>query len=114
MTKELIENFKDNDDDLKGSQDNNSVVNIVTISLTVLTFFLWAFFGNRLPLLRPYTGLTMFTLAILNIVGIAFQPLGIISSICTITLLVTLISVKVLRGKKLQAYSLRSYKSFSA
>ena len=114
MTKELTENFKDNDEDSNESPDNNSVVNIVTISLTVLTFFLWAFIGNNLPLLHPHTGLTMFTLSVLNIVGIAFQPLGLISSICTITLLVILILIKLSRGKKLQAYSLRSYKSFSA
>ena len=111
MTKELIENFED--ENSKESQDNN-VANIITISLTVLVFLLWAFFGNNLPLLHPYTGLIMFTLAVVNMVGIAFQPLGLISSICTLTLLVILILVKLSRGKKLQAYSLRSYKSFSA
>jgi len=113
MTSEIIENFEDSNGDASNKDD--TVVTIITLSLTALTFFLWMFFGNNLPLLKPYTGLTLFLLSIINFVGLAFQPLGLISSICVITLLIILIFVQISRGKKLQAYSLRgSYKSFSA
>jgi hypothetical protein len=112
MTSETIENFEDSNGDASNKDD--TVVTIITLSLTALTFFLWMFFGHNLPLLKPFTGLTLFLLSIVNFVGLAFQPLGLISSICVLTLIVVLISVKLSRGKKLQSYSLRgSYKSFS-